>query len=70
MLQYLNSLRWEGISSWKRTPKTIWTISSNVKGWAKVSGRLWYVHVNGAGHMVPTDQPDAAFEMFGHFVHN
>lgn len=26
--------------------------------------------VNGAGHMVPTDQPEAAFTMLGHFLYN
>ncbi len=26
--------------------------------------------VNGAGHMVPTDKPDAAFTLLGHFIHN
>lgn len=26
--------------------------------------------VNGAGHMVPSDQPDSAFSMLGHFIHN
>ena len=70
VLQYLNSLNWEGISQWKRTPKDIWTIHGEVKGWAKTSGNLWFVLVNGAGHMVPTDQPRAAFNMMGHFINN
>lgn len=26
VLQYLNSLNWEGIGNWKRTKKQIWTI--------------------------------------------
>jgi hypothetical protein len=37
VLQYLNSLNWEGIGAWKRTEKQIWTIYGEVKGWAKVS---------------------------------
>lgn len=57
VLQYLNSLAWSGIGPWKRTRKQIWTRSGQVHGWAKVSGNLWFVMVNGAGHMVPTDQP-------------
>lgn len=69
VLQYLNSLNWEGIAQWKRTAKSIWTRYGQVKGWAKVSGNLWYVHVNGAGHMVPTDQPEAAFNLLGRFIH-
>ena len=57
VLQYLNSLNWEGIRQWKRTPKEIWTRYGEVTGWAKVSGNLWFVMVNGAGHMVPGDRP-------------
>jgi len=26
VLQYINSLNWEGIAQWKRTQKQIWTI--------------------------------------------
>lgn len=70
VLQYLNGLNWEGIGAWKRTIKQIWTRYGEVKGWAKVSGNLWSVMVNGAGHMVPTDQPEAAFTMLGHFIAN
>lgn len=70
VLQYLNSLNWEGTNQWKRTEKQIWTINGEVKGWAKTSGNLWFVLVNGAGHMVPSDQPEAAFSMLGHFLNN
>jgi carboxypeptidase C (cathepsin A) len=68
VLNYLNSLNWEGIPQWKRTTKQIWTIHGQNVGWAKVSGRLWFVLVNHAGHMVPTDQPESAFNMLGHFI--
>jgi carboxypeptidase C (cathepsin A) len=70
VLQYINSLNWEGTGQWKRTAKQIWTRYGEVKGWAKVAGNLWFVMVNGAGHMVPTDQPEAAFTMLGHFISN
>lgn len=70
VLQYLNSLQWENINQWKRAPKQIWTIGGEVKGWAKVAGNLWFVLVNGAGHMVPTDQPMSSFVMMGHFLND
>ncbi len=57
VLNYLNSLNWEGIPQWKRAQKKIWTIHGQTVGWAKVSGNLWFALVNHAGHMVPTDQP-------------
>ncbi|CAM6002602.1 unnamed protein product [Sphagnum balticum] len=68
VLNYLNGLNWNGIPQWKRTRKQIWTIGKTVRGWAKVSGNLWFVLVNKAGHMVPTDQPESAFNMMGHFI--
>jgi len=70
VLLYLNSLNWEGIHAWKKTTKRIWTIHDDVQGWAKVNGNLWFVLVNGAGHMVPTNKPVAAFNMLAHFIGN
>jgi len=70
VLQYVNSLNWVGIDGWKRTKKQVWTIDGEVKGWAKVSGNLWFALVNGAGHLVPTDQPKSAFSLLGHFLNN
>uniref|UniRef100_A0A1J3JYM8 Venom serine carboxypeptidase n=3 Tax=Noccaea caerulescens TaxID=107243 RepID=A0A1J3JYM8_NOCCA len=68
VLNYLNSLRWDNIASWKRARKDVWRINNAIRGWAKVSGNLWFVLVNRAGHLVPTDQPDSAFNMLGHFI--
>lgn len=70
VLQYLNSLSWAGIAEWKRTRKAKWTVHGDPVGWAKVSGNLLFAMVNGAGHMVPTDQPVAALNLLGHFVRN
>jgi carboxypeptidase C (cathepsin A) len=70
VLTYLNSLHWDGIENWKRTRKTRWTIVGHMQGWVKNSGNLWFAHVNGAGHMVPSDKPEAALVMFGHFLRN
>jgi carboxypeptidase C (cathepsin A) len=57
VLQYVNSLTWPGAYQWKRATKQVWTRYGEVHGWTKVYGNLWFVMVNGAGHMVPTDQP-------------
>jgi carboxypeptidase C (cathepsin A) len=70
VLNYLNGLNWVGIPQWKRTQKQTWTIHGEVSGWAKVSSNLWFVLVNHAGHMVPSDQPERAFNMLGHFLNN
>ncbi len=70
VLQYLNSLNWEGTLNWKRTRKTIWTIHGENAGWVKNSGNLWFALINHAGHMVPSDQPERAFSLLGHFINN
>lgn len=70
VLNYLNDLNWVDIPRWKRAQKQIWTIHGAVAGWAKIYNNLWFVLVNHAGHMVPADQPERAFNMLGHFVFN
>lgn len=70
VLQYLNSLQWSEIWRWKRAPKTVWTVGKEVVGWSKVGGNLWFVLVNNAGHMVPTDQPTNTMIMMGHFLND
>jgi hypothetical protein len=51
-MSYINNLHWSwGIQQWKRTIKTKCSLYGVVLGWAKVWGNLWYVHINGAGHM-------------------
>jgi cathepsin A (carboxypeptidase C) len=69
VLQYLNGLNWGSLPQWKRTKKQIWTIHGEVAGWVKNYGNLWFALVNGAGHMVPTDQPERAFSLLGHFIY-
>lgn len=70
VLQYLNSLAWQNIASWKRAKKVNWKIGGNTRGWVKNFGNLWFVLLNGAGHLVPSDQPDSAFNMMGHYIKN
>lgn len=68
VLHYLSSIDWEHISEWKKAKKQIYTISKEVVGWAKTHQNLWFVLINGAGHMVPTDQPVSTFHMITRFV--
>lgn len=70
VLQMINSLRWENLNQWKRAEKKVWSVGGEVVGWSKVAGNLWFVLVNGAGHMVPADQPISSFVMMGHFLND
>ncbi|OEL23121.1 Serine carboxypeptidase-like 34 [Dichanthelium oligosanthes] len=46
------------------------TSSGRVGGWTVVYDGLIFVTVRGAGHMVPSTQPDQALELFKHFLAN
>ena len=70
VLNYLNGLNLVNLPNWKRSLKVIWTIHGENAGWAKVYNNLWFVLINHAGHMVPSDQPERAFNMMGHFLNN
>jgi len=37
-------------------------------GWQIEYEGLTYVIINGAGHMVPADKPNAAYQMFKNFI--
>jgi carboxypeptidase C (cathepsin A) len=37
-------------------------------GWKLQYDGLTYVIINGAGHMVPSDKPNAAYTMFKDFI--
>lgn len=54
---FINSLNWDGISNWKKSKKSVWSIRNEIRGWAKVYSSLWYAIVNGAGHKISADQP-------------
>lgn len=57
VLHYLSSIDWEHIQNWKKAKKQIYKISEQNVGWAKVYNNLWFVLINGAGHLVPIDKP-------------
>ncbi|XP_061421857.1 lysosomal protective protein-like [Lethenteron reissneri] len=42
--------------------------SSQIAGFVKEFSNLAFLTVKGAGHMVPTDNPRAAYTMFSHFI--
>lgn len=70
VLHYLSSIDWEHIAQWKKTKKKIYTLGQQPSGWAKVYGNLWFVLINGAGHMVPSDKPQETYHMIGKFLDN
>jgi len=67
----LEQLRWSGQKGWNAAKKAIWTDpadKTDVRGYVKAFGNLTHVIVRDAGHMVPSDQPQRAFDMITRFV--
>lgn len=55
---------------WKQTSekKNLVNARGSLMGWQIEYDGLTYVIINGAGHMVPSDKPHAAYEMFKKFI--
>ena len=55
---------------WKLTEekKPLVNARGSLMGWQVEYEGLTYVIINGAGHMVPTDKPNAAYQMYKNFI--
>jgi len=69
---FLSQANWPGLSGYLNATRVIWRLpsSSEVAGWARSYGLLTQVIVHGAGHILPFDQPQRAFDMIYRFVEN
>jgi len=68
---FLKTLTWKRSAEYLKTKKIVWRINpsdSNVAGFAKEVGNFRQVIIRNAGHMVPLDQPESAFDMITRFV--
>jgi len=71
--QMLDSLQWQGLRDFREARKSVWRIPeaadpvagyiTNVPTW-----KFTYAVVRGAGHMVPTDQPERASDLITTFI--
>jgi len=65
---WLATLDWPGAATFRRTPRTPWLDNGKLLGQARSVGNLTQVLVNGAGHLVPMDQPEAALSLLDRFL--
>jgi cathepsin A (carboxypeptidase C) len=65
---WLASLEWPGAARFNRAPRTPWLEGGQLRGRARSFGNLTQVLVDGAGHLVPMDQPEAALAMLDRFL--
>ncbi|KAH7945867.1 hypothetical protein HPB49_016655 [Dermacentor silvarum] len=66
------SLEWSGSKKWSKAEQKIWRSSDGkrVHGYTKAAKNCRMVMVRNAGHILPYDQPEAAYEMITRFVNN
>lgn len=68
-VNYLKNLNFTGASEYKTAKRYIWKVKDEVAGYVKQAGRLVEIMVRNAGHMVPADQPEWAFDLITRFTH-
>lgn len=66
--KWLASLHWNQGEQFNRMPRKPWKEGNSLLGQYRQCGNLTQVLVNGAGHLVPMDQPGTALKMLGNFL--
>lgn len=60
---YLNKMSFNGQNEFLAAPRYIWDVNGKEVGYWKKGGNLYHCTVRLAGHMVPYDQPAAAYDL-------
>ncbi|KAH6930252.1 hypothetical protein HPB50_012264 [Hyalomma asiaticum] len=66
------TLEWSGSNEWTDAEKKIWYSSDgeHVHGYAKSAKSVTFVIVRDAGHIMPNDQPEAAYDMITRYIND
>jgi len=65
---YLSQMAWPGQDGFNEAEPQTWVVDGRDAGWSKTFEGLTYLSITDAGHMVPTDQPEAALDMINRFM--
>lgn len=57
------AIQWSGATGFNQAPLNSWTVGGSVAGQSQKFENLLFLQVDGAGHMVPHDQPVAALSL-------
>lgn len=68
-LDWINRLQWAGADSWKAAPRKPLLVNGVDNGYSKSWGNFTFYSISQAGHMVPSDNPDAAIVMLRRVTH-
>lgn len=66
--KWLESLNWEGNAKYLRAPERPWRMHHQPRGMLKQFGKLSFLRIFEAGHMVPHDQPEVAHHMLQEWI--
>lgn len=68
----MNTLQWSGSKEWANAEKKIWRSpdGERVQGYAKNVKSCTLVIVRDGGHILPFDQPEAAYDMITRYINN
>ncbi len=67
-LAWANTTKWNGQDSFSKASFKNWSVDGSIAGEVKNSGPFTFLAVEGAGHMVPLDQPKHALDMLRRFL--
>ena len=67
-INFLKKLKFEHSEEYKKAPRYIWRVGTEIAGYVHEAGNLVEVLVRNAGHMVPHDQPKWAFDLINRFT--
>lgn len=66
---YLNNLNWTDVKTFRRSQRKIWALSDGTPaGLFKTATNMTFVLVFKAGHLVPVNQPEGAYELVYNFI--
>lgn len=66
--RYLQVLEWSHKSDYLKAEKQVWKLGADVAGYVRKVNNFYQVVVRGAGHILPFDQPERAFELIDQFI--
>uniref|UniRef100_A0A8D9E8A7 Carboxypeptidase n=1 Tax=Cacopsylla melanoneura TaxID=428564 RepID=A0A8D9E8A7_9HEMI len=67
-VNFLKKLEWTGKQEYSKARRSIWYYKKEIAGYVRKVENLYEVLVRNAGHLVPIDQPEWAFDLITRFT--
>ncbi|KAL1457499.1 hypothetical protein WDU94_007722 [Cyamophila willieti] len=67
-VNFLKTLDWSGKDEYSKAVRNIWYYKNDIAGYVKKVDNFYEVLVRNAGHMVPGDQPEWAYDLITRFT--